>query len=401
MIFAFILVIEAICICLYLHKKTSDYFNPIEIMVIGSNICAALAILRLSDYQTDYSLLFFLVVFVYPIVLTTGCIFCIKKSSVIKRRQFQQFKFSSLFILLTRMVFAICVVCSLMEWQKQGFATLVTYEGVGDAKEIVQFIPGIHYGTTFLAYCAIIAVFELVYRSGKKKIDILYNLLVIAYVMVHSLFILISRGTLLVVFMALIYILSRKYKIRFLKLGVGLIIILGGFYLLAAQRITSVSLVFNIIPEHPFLSSIYSYTAINYENLNKLINEGPGYYILGRTWNGFWQLFGIDELFDLSESIKTVFLNATPLVYSFYDDLGIIGVVINGIIFGGVLTLIYNKSIKDPTYILLYSSLQKAIWMSFFGNYFTAFRVEVFPYMLIFIIALSLRSRKKIVLRKT
>lgn len=160
------------------------------------------------------------------------------------------------------------------------------------------------------------------------------------------------------------------------------IVILFLLVKVAELRITSVSLVFRVIPGHPVLSSLYSYTGINFENLNKLTKAGPNWTVFIRSFYGILQTIGLERFFPEKPKQITVFLNACPIVYDFYDDFWLIGVVLYSSFFSYILKHIYRKCNKNIEWCILLAALQKPIWVVFFGNYFWGYRIILFPFVI-------------------
>ena len=211
----------------------------------------------------------------------------------------------------------------------------------------------------------------------------------------HSLFITISRGSLLIIVLGMVYIVSRKIDIRpamFFSVTIAIIIV---FVLIMQIRLNQASFVYNVIYGHPVISSIYAYTALNFNNLNLLIKSGNSWLIVIRTFGGLTQLLGLYSFFNIPNTYMTRFFNAMPICYAFYDDLGILGVALYTCIIYGIVKMLYNKSNSNQNYMILFAALQKAIWMSIFGNYFCQYRVTLFPYIVLAIMVKLMNVRFK------
>lgn len=400
-IYCFGLIILGIVLYVIMANKTKDKLNPFSLVCISWCFLGGIASLHLSWLETDWSIITYIVVLLFP-VLVFSCGF-FNKTGKMTNDKFQSIHFTNVFIMLTRMLFVISLICALLEWRGNGFL-LALSSGAADAKSTFRSIPVIHYGTIYFPYCAINSIFELIYRKKKSLKTIAYLGSTILINLFYALFIGASRGSLLIIFCALVYLFFRKYSIPIRKIIIMIGAILIGFIAISKVRIFSGSLVYDVIHGYPLISSVYGYTALNFENLNKLIVRGPSYSIISYTYGGFLQLLGVDGFFPQPEYITTYFFNANTICYDFYEDLGLLGVFINTIILFGCIRILYKKSLVDRRYLLLIAVMQKAIWMTFFGNYFTIYRVMIFPFLVtglvVYSMNLEIHSFRKIVIRK-
>ena len=358
-------------------------------MIITWGIVASLASLQISILDTGWTYEMYAISILFPFSVYIGVV--IGKNNNIKReKKYANIEFSNIYFFLSRLIFLLCLVCAFMEWKSQGFILPFFSKGLAsDTKHLVSTLPFFHYGTVYLPYCSINAFFELCFSKRKKLWDKILLFIQFLIPIFHCLLIATSRGSLLIIILGILFILSRKYKIKFNKLYIIVIIILIILVKVAEQRITSVSLVFRVIPEHPLLSSLYSYTAVNFENLNKLTKVGPSWSIFIRSFYGLLQTIGLGGLFPEKPKQITVFLNACPIAYDFYDDLWLIGVVLYTILLTVILKVVYRKCNKSSRWIILIAALQKPIWVVFFGNYFWGYRIIFFPLIISWLLVKS------------
>ena len=377
-IYCIILIFLGIAIYVFYYRITKDKLNPFGIVCVIWCVMGGIANLHLSWMESYWPEKTYIVVTIFPILVA----FCgvIGENSRITNDKVTYIKFSNTYTIITRVLFFVCVICSLLEWKINGFSIAFS-SGVSDAKSAVESIPFIHYGTIYLPYCTINSIFEFIYCRHKKKKTILYLLLTILYPVFYSLMAQASRGSLLIVFCAFVYLFFRKYSLPLRWIVVMVLGTLIGFVAIAQVRIYSGSLVYSVIEGHPLVSSVYGYTILNFENLNKLIKQGPEWTFVLMTYGGFLQLIGVYDFFTIPEYIVTYFFNANTICYDFYADFGLLGVIINTTLLFSCVRIWYQKSMKDRRYLLLMATMQKAIWMVFFGNYFTIYRVMLFPFL--------------------
>lgn len=394
-IFCLIFVAIGIVAFIYYYKKTHDILNPFGIVLGIWYIVAGIANLNLSKIETQWNIIMYFVVALFPLMIII--VASVGKITTLSREKFKRVELSNCYIIFSRIVFAICVICAFVEFKQQGFvvAFMADLEGTADAKSLVQYVSVWHYGTSFLPYCSICAFYELLFKKIKNRFDIIFLLAEVILPILHSLFITISRGSLLIIVLGMVYILSRKIDIRpsmFFSVTIAIIIV---FVLIMQIRVNQASFVYNVIHGHPVISSIYAYTALNFNNLNLLIKNGSSWLIVNRTFGGITQLLGLYSFFNIPSTYMTRFFNAMPICYAFYDDLGILGVALYTCIIYGIVKILYNKSNSNQNYMILFAALQKAIWMSIFGNYFSQYRVILFPYIVLAIMVKLMNVRFK------
>lgn len=374
----------------YFYKKTKDSMNPWGVTVIAFCFAAALGMSHVSPLQTPWNVTTYVIIWLFPIVvLAIGAGVKINQS---RKVIYNKFCFSNGYTTISRLIFVISILCSLIEWGQQGFAlTLINADGF-DSKDSWEVISFINYGTQLLPYIAIASFFELVFRKNLRKRDKYVCMGVIAYNVFYTMMCQVSRGSMLIFLLGILFIITRVKQFNIKKISIIIIIILVASYVFVQMRMGNAeSLVFNVVPGQPFISSIYGYTGLNFENLNKLIIEGADYSIVGRSLGGVLQLFGGESIANFTAKHQTVFFNAVPIVYDFYDDLGALGVVIYTALYFGIVGYIYKRSFYDARYILLIAAMQKAVVCSFYGNYFAAYRVLLFPFLVVAFMIFSFR----------
>ena len=138
--------------------------------------------------------------------------------------------------------------------------------------------------------------------------------------------------------------------------------------------------------------AFYLYFATCFDNLNSLINNGSPMTICYATiLKPILDVFNIQLNIPLTE-YQYSFFNAKTMIYYFYHDLGIIGVIIFTSIIYLVVLRVYKKAKYDSNYLLLLAALQKSIFMVFFGNYFTGVFCPSFPFIVIWLLCIYSRT---------
>lgn len=258
-------------------------------------------------------------------------------------------------------------------------------------------IAGFNYFELLIPFLSLACCFELSHSPKKKRKIIL--IIYISFSIAYSLFYLVSRGTLLVILFGCLYLYVRRKKPSFIKIALALLTTACLFTFIAVLRINSGSMVFEYLggDYFKFFSPIYTYTALSMENLNKLIlsQELEYTYFLYSLkfilWPFFSNVYEVGE-FNILE-YQTFFFNSKPFIYGFYHDAGLVGVLLISFFIGSILSFIHRLSCKNGKYVLLIMFLQKAVFCAFFGNYFFGETTLFFPYVIGFILCLSLQKQ--------
>lgn len=257
-----------------------------------------------------------------------------------------------------------CVLLSIYEFWKNGFKLFLFEDDLPDVKSSYQSLSSIlHYGVIFLQYLGIMAVFDSLFIKRSKRI-VAIDALIIIYVIFYYSVIYVSRGSLITTFSGILFVVSRKRRVKVGPLLLMTLVFLFCFYIIATYRITSMSAVFHLTKYGPAFNSIYSYISPNYNNLNSLISHGSDWTIISAS-------APLLRLSNNNETFMTAgFLNATTWLYPFYRDLGPLGVALYPTLCFLFVGFAYRKSGEDSRYIPLMSFFSKAVCVIFFGNYF-------------------------------
>jgi oligosaccharide repeat unit polymerase len=379
---------------IYFFKKTHDSLNPIGIFLLVWCFTAAVSNLYLNPLQEKWNyVMIFVVISSALAVFSAGLIVIHQKTNIPPKKDII---ITNTFKIMTRIIFLISLLCVFIEWKQSGYILpgLDFSSNGSDKKALIKGIPFIHYGSILMPFCGIFAFFELKHSKESK----LYNLMVIFIsVVFYSFMFSISRGTLIGLFLSFLFIQHHKKPISIKRLFILFSIIISVFVGMSFLRIPKGSLVFQMVNGNDlfiYFSPVYSYIAFNFENLLKLINSDHSYTFFQYSLLPLWDLMGFREELNIT-MYDTEFFNARTYLYAFYHDMGIIGTIIFPFLIGFVVSVFYKKMQFDPNYVLLLAVLQKAIVMAFFGNYFFAELVIIWPYVITFILLLSLKYKIK------
>lgn len=381
----------AIVFYLLIYVKSKDALHPLAIGVFIWFLTASLS--NVQQFYDDS-----LQDIISP--LTNFCIFISGFSFSLpfllsKKLDKSQFKMQALYYtgfykLLFNIVILVSLVAFLIRFNSIILTPPLLFGSSADLKNTVpQAIPFLNYFDIATPYLALLCFFELRYSINfsktRKKLLIFY----IGYAVISALLYKVSRGEFLIFVLGFLYLLFIAKKISFNFTRIFIVLSLVSLFLyVGALRISEgsrVSTQFGDGGLNIILSQIYTYVAMNFQNLNILVNSNlePTYiwgslkFFLKIFFNGLYEKNNID-LTDYTTS----FFNAKTFIYYFYNDLGVAGIIIYPLIIGLILQLIYNKAAKDIKYYLLLACLMKAIIFMFFGNYFFGELVLLVPYLI-------------------
>lgn len=359
--------------------RTRDWVAPSGLLCMFWFAAASLAdfaVLKDPTLQHDWEFETYAAVYLSGLSMFTAGLVQVKRRGI----QPVHCDPSATFRLATTILMWLSIVAVAARFYISGFSLeiLILQFGNADLKsQIPDGIPIVHYFEIFTPFLCLSAIFEL---KSSRKLGRLRRIGLIGYVVysivVYSIILTVSRGTLLVIITGTLYIYARDGHLRFkhlITIAALVIAAMSGFSFL---RMSAGFLSNSFLGDEPlmiFLSPIYTYVAFNFENFNSLVraDTDPTYVFYSLKFL-LWPVFkseyesGAIRLIDFD----TLFFNARTFLYPFYHDLGLIGCVIYPGIISFFLARLNNYSHKNPGLIILLMALQKSIWFTFFGNYF-------------------------------
>lgn len=273
-------------------------------------------------------------------------------------------------------------------------------DSVVDVKSIVPpALPIINLFDVLTPFLAALCLFELYFSYNLNRSR---RILLIGFVLFSamlSIFYKVSRGELVIVILAFIYFYSIprnfKFSLKYFSIFSSLIF---SFLYLGVSRISNESRVstqfgdgfFNVV-----LSQLYTYIAMNFQNLNTLVNSnfaptyfwGAGKFILYPFFKEDYE----NNLVGLTD-FNTDFFNAKTYLYYFINDMGVFGAFLYSLIIGLIIQSVYNLSVRNIKFFVLIACLLKPIIFMFFGNYFFGDNILFLPYLFVFILILMMKT---------
>lgn len=350
------------------------------------------------DLQTAWSLDMKIIVFIGGIALFLPAILF----RVSERYTLERIYINSKYRFVIDFIAALSIVVFCIRFKSDVFHPTILKVGAGDLKELVPpGITGLHYIDLLTPIIGVYYIFELLYSKRISRLRIIsilgYSLFVIVNVIAYK----VSRDELtqyLACAFFLIYISRPQYRFMFWIL---LIVFIAVFSMMTITRLSENSSVFSQFSGGfgPFLSMFYTYTALNFENLNKLTNANFTETYIWGSLRFILRIFYSDEYenndFNLLD-IESSFFNAKTYMYMFYHDLRVWGVLIYSFLIGIIVQFIYALAIKNIRFLPLLSILMKPLLFLFFGNFFFVELTYFFVYPFGLFLCVLLFSKIKI-----
>ena len=375
------------------YIRTNDYLNPFGTSLLLWFTCAGISTLQLSVFEDPWSFDMYLTVLTSTLPIIAIGLFVTNRdfsniNSVVRYSFSIDSVVASRCFCFTLFLFIYCFVASMLEWGLNGYATLIDSVAF-DAKG--AYVGGsfiLHAGTTLLPYCALLAIFQLVFLHSKRLFSIV-SYLIIAYTFFYFVFVQISRGSLLIPILGTAYMLTRKYKITLKHLIFVAVLTIVFLIWMMSLRLDESSLVYHYTSYSPEFNVIYSYISSSFNNLNALIERGSNWTIFADTFPLFDQASNITE--NTSSMTAGVF-NAMTWLRPFYIDLGMLGTMIYPSITFALIGWLYVKSRRNLAWIPLMAFCQKPILMISFSSYFSISGYNLFWILVGLFTAFALKS---------
>lgn len=349
-----------------------------------------LSLLKLSKLSGEYSVLMFLVVFSSYFSIYLGAFVRSRKKNVYSSKIYltkvRENKLTSQEVLLILMIL-VTFISFVIEVAILKFVPLFT---INTPHAYSTFhIFGLHYITTFYSFipCFALCNFYTEPHKGRSKAFVIISFI---YVIIMAL-LMVSRYQLILslVLSLFIYVIYNndefKKKVLVRKrivYAVALVLFFALLYMLItisrAHDVEYLNGIFEMKNEHMpiFITQPYMYIAHNFENLNYMINNIFRWTFGRRVLYPFFTLTFIKKFFPIVVDspyyiIKTE-LSTVTLVYDFYYDFGIVGVIVFCFLIGYI-----GKMIEDKAYDTLASNA------TYKNNYIMVF-FALFCYFMLF-----------------
>ena len=373
MIACFVYIVFGVIAFAVMYIRTKDVLNPVGIMSFSLISVFGLSNLYLNPIQTPFSFKTHVVVlFAFFEMVLIGVISLKPGKAAKNEKSFVTPQFNHVYYFAASI--ALVAVCILLFQSNASVSLLEAPESGLDKKSDVSFDGAsrvLVYCAQCLPFIAIYAFFHLLYSNHERSLSRLFDSSFIIFAYLYAFFITVSRGTLIVMILGMLFLYTRKHPISLRAFFVSIVVIalLSSFYMLL--RVDSSSMIYAGSSGSRLFNVFYNYTALNYSNLDALISnqdfEFTGFLF---EWEPIAKFIGIhnDNALYLHE---TGALNARTMLYGFYHDLGIVGVLIYTALITSALCVMYRFAQNGAfQWWLMLAVLQKAIFMVCFGDYF-------------------------------
>lgn len=398
---AAIFIIIGFFIYLICYIKSRDILHPLGIGALLWFLTVSISsITSLYDpslqvpisLETNIALFLAGISFSLPVLLSKE----IKKD----RFRMQEFHFGIYYRLIYNFFVLLSICAFLIRFHGELLSPPLIFSTGFDLKQSVPIaVPYINFADLATPFLAILSIWEL---KESKSCSIRRRVILLGYVLfciVSLLVYKVSRGEFVIFMLGVLYIIviPRSIIVRFRYLVIVAAFAALFFYIgsLRISEESRVSTQFGSGGINILFSQLYTYIAMNFQNLNNLINSNfePTY-----IWGGLKFLLKpfFSSAYETNEigltDYTVLFFNAKTYIYYFYNDLGLAGVIFYSLIIGCGLQLVYNISVNNTKYFVLIACFMKPIIFMFFGNYFFGEFVILIPYFMVLILILNVKS---------
>ena len=384
--------LSIICFCIailgyyIIYKYSNDSMHPLAIMNFMWFFPAGFAFIT----QRNWNPITVVIIFLAGLVIIFTAIISNLRNEDLKQYYNYEFEVNDTYRLITRIVFLMCFVATILTLRSNGWNLRVyTLNTAFDRKSSITGYTNsnsliVAYLMQYVPYCALNSIFEIVY-SRKTQKKLIYNSFVILFSVFTAWFVSYSRGTLLILLVGGLWIVNSKKSIKLKYLGMAGAGILVLFFVLITLRVDSASYVYNGKFNSPFLNATYNYLADSYVKFDEIVCHGSSYTIVTNTFQALFKLFGYKTT---SNTYDNYILQGRPSTFLniFYEDGGIVMCVLYTMLQCAIINLVYYKAKHKAYYILLASNLEKAIFVVFYANYLFTFFTIIAQYIITFII---------------
>ncbi len=379
-----------------------------------------ISLLKLSKLSQEYSMTTFLAVFISYFTLYLGVFFENKSCNVQKSKKVKLEKSNSVFIsqeILLLVLFIVTFVSFVVEVVLLRFIPLFTLNTPHAYSSFHVFM--IHYITTFYSFIPCFAICNYFVEPERKQSKV-FIVLSFIYVIIMAL-LMVSRSQLILsivlsLFIVITYKTQSVKKFSFNKKNVMITVLLVLLFLVLylvisvnrAHDIEYLNGIFEMKNEKTpiFITQPYMYIAHNFENLNYMIDNIFRFSFGRRILYPFFTLTFVKKFFpivvDAPYYIIKEELSTVTMIYDFYYDFGLVGVVVFCFLIGYIGKKLEDKaysifnddfSFKNNYILILLSLYCYFMLFSFFQTYFSL--TDTWVYIIILLIIVTLFRMNK------
>ena len=373
------------------YKMTGDLLYPAAVITLTWCFALGLYHLDLGRYQSGLSpstellclsVPFIFFIFSYPELRSPKYTGSLSADTLIVSSSFKQitrFLFWSSFIIIGYNLFATNYFSSsnfLLNFQ--GYDAKAASFKPAEISRLLNFIAN------YFPFCALNSFFELMH-APKKGRETAYNVFVITICIFYCWFIVVSRGTLIIILLGALYIWYRKRRPSPGLVLCTLLAIVTVFAVLMVFRVSGVSDVYSGSTSSGVLNSLINYFVYGFQNLNTLVDNGSPLTLGAFTFPTINKILGIYDP-SIFQLYQTNLFNNRTFLYGYFHDFGVAGTLIIVGMIALFLAWCYKKTLSNSYWILFLAVLQKAIFVAFFENNFLGSLINMSPYFIVLII---------------
>ena len=367
------------------YRKKHRIININGLFALGFIGGFGISLLKLSKLSSDYSIVTIITIYVAFFSLYIGSYFCSKNDGFVPSKNNTNYQVSDkvqerLLIFLARL----CFISFIVEAAILGFIPIFTIATPHAYSTFHVYM--LHYITSLYVFIPPISIAN--YFLNKSKRSKVIIALSFVYVVIVAIM-MISRAQLIMsivlsIFVILMYRVLNLKKIRkeYIVLGIVLLFLFLGVYVFItinrAHSIDYLNGIFEMKNESMpiVITQPYMYIAHNFENLNYMINTIFRFGFGRRILTPLFTLTFIKKMFPIVADAPIFIikeeLSTKTLIYDFYYDFGILGVICMCAILGYI-----GKYLEDRTYNLIESN-------SFYKNNYIVVLFSLFSYYMLF-----------------
>lgn len=383
----------------FFYYNTRDAINPFGISLGLFLMAAGLSCLNLNPIQSELSFAtHFIIALTAAEIFLVGVIFTSSLKNVRGRKSIEP-EVTKNYEFLVYLLVGVVFLVSLTVWFDADVQQIyAANEEFDDMKTVmddaVEFSRITSYIIQIFPYTALFVLYDILFNSRITKVKALFGLCYIIWVIFFIWRVMVSRGTLLIIFLGGLCLVNKKYKLKLKGTFLALLGLAIGMAGLMVLRMKLNSVAFSGSTSNIYFNTIYNYVAITFQVLDKLIRHGSPYSGFSATWITLSKVFGAyNPDAQLLYTLGEYNYNARTFLYPFYHDLGVFGIIVYPTLIFSVIGFLYRRAMTTkPHYILYLAILQKPIMVLFFGNYFFGSFTNDIPYFItVFLLFLSYR----------
>ena len=413
----------SLAIFLYVNevKNTKRIINVRGLFALGFIGGFGVSLLKLSKLSNEYSVITFAAVLLAYFGVYLGAFFANNNNKELNSNSNFVIEKTNKKILpqdiLMIALFIVTFVSFVIEVIKLKYIPLFTIATPHAYSEFHVFM--LHYITTFYSFIPCIALCNY-FIEPNRRMNKNWIVLSFVYVVIMAL-LMVSRSRLILsivlsLFIIIIYkgcniknvISDKKFMVKIVLLFVLFIILYIAITVARAHDIEYLNGIFEMKNEKTpiFITQPYMYISQNFENLNYMINNIFRFTFGRRVLYPLFTLTFVKKFFPIVLDAPTYIikeeLSTVTIIYDFYYDFGLVGVLGFCFLIGYVGAKLENKAyyvlgqginIKNNYLIILFALYCYYMFFSFFQTYFSLTDTWVYIIILVLISTFAVMKR--------